>query len=331
MSNWLLGVWYGHTYGAGWLAPLAWFYRGLLGVRLFAYRMGLKKSERLPVPVLVVGNITVGGTGKTPLVLALTQVLRAAGWHPGILSRGYGGDVHGVEPVFAESDPGVVGDEPVLLARRAGVPVWVGRNRAQAGRALLAAHPEVDVLLCDDGLQHRALARDVELIVVDGARGLGNGHLLPWGPLREPASRLNKVDAVISTGTWSAKPFGLKVYESHLRGIYFRNVNAPEKSRVAGDFFGEALSAVAGIGNPERFFVDLEAMGLPVTRCPFPDHHRFSAADLPPGVVIMTEKDAVKCRAFAHPNVWVREVDAELDPALKGLILELLEDARYGH
>lgn len=337
-QDWLLARWYGSgsgTWGGTfWLAPLALIYRLLLHLRAWAYAIGVLRVTRLPVPVIVVGNITAGGTGKTPLVITLARWLAAEGWRPGIISRGYAGRV--VEPiaVTADSDPGLTGDEPVLMARRAEVPVWAGPRRAEVGRALLAAHPEVDVLIGDDGLQHHALARDIEIAVVDGRRGLGNGHLLPWGPLREPAGRLARVDAVVSTGVWAARSARLRVFESRLRGDRFQRLDDPAVTHGAADFAelnaGRTVTAVAGIGHPERFFADLEGMGLILARRPFPDHHHYTVADLPPGPLVMTGKDAVKCQSFATPEMWVREVDAEVDPALKALILNLLETHRHG-
>ena len=196
-------------------------FRAIAAARRGAYRAALLKTERLPVPVIIVGNITVGGTGKTPLVLWLVTLLARHGMRPAIVSRGYGGDLASPRPVTAASDPARVGDEPVLLAQRSGCPVWVGADRVAAARALLAAHPACDVIVSDDGLQHYRLARDVELAVVDGARGLGNGLMLPAGPLREPAARLREVDAVVINGTAREVPEARCVTAMQLKGVSF--------------------------------------------------------------------------------------------------------------
>lgn len=312
------------------LAPLAGIFFLLSELRARLYRYGFLRAVRLPVPVIVVGNITAGGTGKTPLTLWLAQTLRSAGWHPGIVSRGYGGRGRGVRPVVAESVADQVGDEPILLARQSGCPVWVGARRAEAGQALLAAHPDVDVLLLDDGLQHMALERDIEVAVIDAARGLGNGHRLPWGPLREGMRRLNTVTAVvingaINTEAQSALNPAAPTYAMHLQAGVLRNLCDPARVGTIADFIGQPVAALAGIGHPQRFFDQLLRLGLTPLPHAFPDHHRFVAADLPPGRVIMTAKDAVKCEAFAHPECWVLEVDAVVADGLQGRILKMLD------
>ena len=307
------------------LAPLAGLFALISGWRARLYRSGVLRADRLPCPVIVVGNITAGGTGKTPLTLWLAQTLRAAGWRPGIVSRGYRGQAHGVLPVLAESAAEQVGDEPILLARQSRCPVWVGARRAAAGRALLAAHPEVDVLLCDDGLQHLSLARDIEIAVIDGTRGLGNGHRLPWGPLREGAGRLDTVTAVVINGdNLTALKCAAPTYAMHLQAGVLRSLHDPSRTAAVADFVGQSVAALAGIGHPQRFFDQLVRLGLTPVPYAFPDHHRFVAADLPPGPVIMTAKDAVKCEAFAHPDCWVLEVDAVVAEGLQGRILKIL-------
>jgi tetraacyldisaccharide 4'-kinase len=278
--------------------------------------------------VVVVGNLIVGGAGKTPTVLWLVDRLRAAGRRPGILSRGYGGS-QVVAEVRADSDPLRVGDEPALLASRSGVPVFVGRRRAAAGRALLKAHPGVDVLVCDDGLQHLGLARDVEIAVVDG-RGVGNGRLLPAGPLREPARRLDTVDAVVHNfqkkGTSAAG-----CYVMSLQPGSFYRLNDPETRCAAGDLAGRRLFAIAGIGHPQRFFDTLGALGLHFEARPFPDHHAFVPGDLSfaaGGVLLMTEKDAIKCRPFLTAEAWVLPVTATIDPDLAAFVLEKIDGSQ---
>lgn len=282
-------------------------------------------GERLPVPVVVVGNITVGGAGKTPLTIALARAMAAAGRRPGIVSRGHGGDNARPRPVNADSTPAECGDEPLLIARRTGLPVWIGRDRVAAARALLAAHPEVDVILCDDGLQHYRLGRDVEIAVFDG-RGAGNGRLLPAGPLREPLARLAAVDAVVCQDSPELSvPAGVPRFAMRLVPGTFYRLGDATRTCAAADLAGRPLHALAGIGDPDRFFRTLGALGLEVTRHPFPDHHAYVAADLdfgPDAVLLMTEKDAVKCAGLTAGEAWVLPVEAELPPALIELVLE---------
>ncbi|GAB4121800.1 MAG: tetraacyldisaccharide 4'-kinase [Sideroxydans sp.] len=305
------------------LYPLALLFHGLVTLRRLLYRHGILGSQRLPVPVIVVGNLTVGGTGKTPLTLWLVQQLIEAGWHPGIISRGYrrSGPGHASPRAVTVGEmPQEVGDEALLMAQRRLCPVWIGRDRAAVGKALLQAHPECDVLVSDDGLQHYRLQRDVEIVVIDGIRRFGNRLLLPAGPLREPLGRLDSVDVrVCNGGTPQAGEYSMQ-----LQGARFYNLLNPSVNRLAQDFAGQRLHAVAGIGHPQRFFRHLQSLGLPVQAHAFPDHHEFTAHDLAfadADAVLMTEKDAVKCRTFATERHWVLRVDAELDPALAPLII----------
>ncbi len=323
LAGWLQRQWFEQRRlsPALWLLlPLAWLFALLAWVNRRRAR-----PERLPVPVVVVGNITVGGAGKTPLTLWLAQQLAARGWHPGIVSRGYGGNATTPRPVTRASAAVAVGDEPLLLARRSGAPVWVGRRRVAAGRALLNAHPEVDLLLCDDGLQHHALARDVELAVFDG-RGAGNGWRLPVGPLREPLSRLAAVDAVICNGTPDSRiPSGVPAFDMVLRAGEFYSLADPGRHCGAAALAGRKLYALAGIGDPRRFFRTLEGLGLACEAHPFPDHHAYCAADLAfarDGILLMTEKDAVKCAGLTTGDAWVLPVEADLAPALIDLVEE---------
>jgi tetraacyldisaccharide 4'-kinase len=311
------------------LSPALWL---LLPLNcLFVFLSWLKRRQtrplHLPVPVVVVGNITVGGAGKTPLTIALAQQLRARGWKPGIVSRGYGGTSAAPRPVEADSLPGEVGDEPILLARRSGAPVWVGRDRAAAAQALLAAHPEVSVVLCDDGLQHYRLGRDVELAVFDG-RGAGNGWRLPLGPLREPLQRLGRVDAIVCNGQPDRRlPVGSPCFEMRLKAGLFYRLDRVGETCSAADLAGKKLHALAGIGDPGRFFRTLESLGLRFEAHPFADHHAYSLADLAfarDGILLMTEKDAVKCAGLVAGETWVLPVEAELSPALIEHILEKL-------
>lgn len=298
------------------LLPFSLLFLLLAALRRALYRAGILATIRLPVPVVVVGNITAGGAGKTPLTIWLAEELRRRGRQPGVISRGYGGSAEGVREVSQDDTPDVVGDEPLLIRRRAGCPVFVGRDRAEAGKALLATHPEVDVLLCDDGLQHYRLGRDVEIAVVD-RRGLWNGWLQPAGPLREPPSRLKSVDAVVANG-WS----GLAAFQMVLVGDRFvpltGNASLDEAMR---------LHAVAGIGEPQRFFDHLAALGLKFDAHPFPDHHAYAAADLDfaGDAILTTEKDAVKFGALAKLPVWVLPVSATVTPDLAQFILEKID------
>jgi tetraacyldisaccharide 4'-kinase len=299
-------------------------FAAIAAARRSLYRMGILRAARVGIPVVVVGNITAGGSGKTPVVLWVVQALAAQGWRPGIVSRGYGGRVSTLREapaaVHRASDPAVVGDEPVLLAQRSGCPVWVGADRVAACRALRTHHPECDVLVLDDGLQHYALARDVEIAVVD-ARGFGNGRRLPAGPLREPVSRLQEVDAVVCNGASGVQGFAMR-----LEGRGFVRLMEPA-SPPEGSPGARRVHAVAGIGDPPRFFRHLEALGLEVVPHAFPDHHPFAAADLDFGdalPVVMTEKDAVKCAGFARPDWWMLPVAAEIDPALGAVLTRKL-------
>ena len=316
------------------LLPLSFLFQGLADLRRRLYRSGLLKVERLPVPVVVVGNIAVGGSGKTPVADWLVRQLRVAGWRPGIVSRGYGGQVSGVALLPGDADPTLYGDEPVLLARLTGVPVAVGADRPAAARALLAAHPECDVIVCDDGLQHYRLARDVELVVLDEAT-LGNRWRLPAGPLREGLGRLRDADLVLAHGQLSPvlrqALEGLAVFPMRLAGESFRSLRDPGQVVDAAHFAGRTVHAFAGIGRPARFFDHLRALGLQVVEHAFPDHHAYSAADLRPGEgmpKVLTSKDAVKCAPFAPDDCWELPVVAEIPAGAAERILEKLLHGR---
>ena len=304
------------------LWPVSLLYRLLVALRRFAYRSGALPAVRLPVAVIVVGNLVVGGTGKTPLVLWLAAALKRSGRKPGIVSRGYRSSAAVPMAVAAASPVDLVGDEPLLLARASGCPVWIGRDRAAAALGLLAAHPDCDVLLLDDGLQHYRLARDIEIAVEDERRA-GNGLLLPAGPLREPASR--RVDAWVVN---SAPPGAHNPsFRMDLRGDSFRCLAAPLENLPAEAFLRKKLHAVAGIGNPKRFFDQLARLGLTTVNHAFPDHHAYTANDLDFGdceALLMTEKDAVKCEGFARGHWYALQVEAELAPAFIDFILAKL-------
>lgn len=322
--------WQQRGFAAWLLLPLAGLFVLIASLRRLAHRLGWLRVETLPVPVVVVGNIAVGGSGKTPVVLWLADVLRHAGLRPGIISRGYGGRVTGPALVPTAADPAEFGDEPVLLARLAGCPVAVGGDRPAAGRHLLAAHPDCDVLISDDGLQHYPLARAVEVVVVDDAV-LGNRLPLPAGPLREGLGRLASADLVIAHGPLgadAARAAGpVPVVAMELVGEGFVSLGDPGQRRQVVDFAGGPVHGVAGIGRPERFFAQLEGLGLQVIRHPFPDHHPFTAADLafaPGEPKILTAKDGVKCASFATPEMWVFPVRARIGGAAERIILEKL-------
>ncbi|HEY0065183.1 MAG TPA: tetraacyldisaccharide 4'-kinase [Telluria sp.] len=312
------------------LWPLSLLFRALSGVRALLYRTGLKQSARLPVPVVVVGNIFIGGTGKTPLTIWLADVLRAAGFTPGVISRGHGSSGAAPRAVSATSNAQDAGDEPLLIARRSGCPVVVGRDRAAAGRALLAAHPQVDILISDDGLQHYALARDVELVLFDG-RGAGNGWLLPAGPLRESASRRRDftiVNAPVITPALRAVVGG-EAFRMQLDGVMAAPLLQPDQGVALSALAGKRLVAAAGIGNPGRFFAMLRAAGLEIGELALPDHHDFLDAPfarVDADIILITEKDAVKCGQIEQlrndPRLWVVPVTATLDAPLAELIVE---------
>ena len=307
------------------LWPAALVFRGTVFLRRIFFKARILKSHDVGVPVIVVGNLSVGGAGKTPLVLWVADFLKRHGRKPGIVSRGYGGSVaRGNEAKAANiaSDPAEVGDEPMLLSRRSGCPVWVSADRVLAATTLKREYPEVDVILADDGLQHYVLRRDIEICVVD-AHGLGNRWLLPAGPLREPLSRLSSVDAVVVHGAET----GIEGYSMKLQGENLANLANASDKRPLKSFAGQKVHAVAGIGDPKRFFLQLAGAGLKIVPHPFPDHHMFSAADLEFGdtlPVVMTEKDAVKCKRIAKAHHWVFAVDAVPDAAFGGFLLEKL-------
>lgn len=321
--HWLEAQWYRITRWHILLWPISVVFGLIVLARRLAYRFGLLPSFRLPVPVIVVGNITVGGTGKTPAVLWLTRFLQEQGFRPGIVSRGYGSVAAYPRAALAASDPAEVGDEPVLLAKRSACPVWVGLDRVAVAHALLKAHPDCDVLICDDGLQHYRLGRDVEIAVVDSQRRYGNGLLLPAGPLRERAGRLKKMDAVLfNGGGWLQ---AINHFAMQLRGDRFRNLQNPARYAEAADFAGKRLYALAGIGNPGRFFGHLRDLGLSCREHAYPDHYAYRPQDLNiDGVdaVLMTEKDGVKCAHFATPYCWELVVETEIDPVVGYRVLD---------
>lgn len=329
MSNWLQQQWYRLGPWHLLLWPVSLVFLLLVTLRRLFYRLGIIPSVRLSVPVIVVGNIAVGGAGKTPLVIWLVEFLREQGYTPGVISRGYGGTGVAPHSVSSASDPSLAGDEPVLLARRLRCPVWVGADKVEVAQALLKARPDCNVIVSDDGLQHYHLARDMEIAVMDGQRRHGNGLLLPAGPLREAQSRLKHVGAVIiNGGTLQSGEIGMALQPGN-----FHSLANPEWKVPASEFSNGKLHAVAGIGNPGRFFQVLQDMALTFTEHVFPDHHPYCPQDLQfeaDATILMTEKDAVKCMGFAPPDSWYLEVAAKVDEAIKPLVLETLKKSDHG-
>lgn len=334
-------AWYRETLGWSILfLPLHTLFVCVSAIRRQCFRLGIFRREHLPVPVVVIGNLSVGGTGKTPLTQYLARALNQAGHRVGIISRGYGGWHVAPCAVYADSDPEQFGDEPVLLAQKTGCPVFVGKRRVEAARALLQAFPEVTLLISDDGLQHEALARALEIVVMDGARGVGNGWRLPVGPLREGVARLQSVDALVVNGevTHASK----SQVDSHLprSGGHFLmhlipkmpyRVHFPHEQRAISAFEGEC-EALAAIANPDRFFRLLTTLGVSCRGHPFPDHYAFSSEDLAcfssDRPIFVTEKDAVKLkfhRLGESLSLWALPVEAEVSPDCVAWILSRLK------
>lgn len=304
------------------LLPFSWLYGAVSSLIRLSYRWGWRKSWRAPVPVVVVGNLTAGGNGKTPVVIWLVEQLQQRGLRVGVVSRGYGGKApHYPLRVTAETGTQQAGDEPVLIFQRTGAPVAVAPVRREAVQALLAE--PVDIIVTDDGLQHYALQRDAEIVVVDGVRRFGNGWWLPAGPMRERAGRLKQVDAVITNG---GRP---EPGEIAMRLQAGQAVNLLTGERCAPEQLQQVV-AMAGIGHPPRFFATLEALGVRPQRCvAFADHQNYQSDQLTSltsgdDLLLMTEKDAVKCRAFAQANWWYLPVNADINPAQAETLLSRL-------
>ena len=366
MEAWFLRQWRQNSLWQVLLRPLSWIFAALVRCRRALYRAGLLKRDRVGVAVIVVGNISVGGTGKTPVVLALAEILARSGWRCGIISRGYvredtrgysreeaRGDSHTnarkqlaedfvIRVVANSRDAAESGDEARLLAQRLQMPVYVSANRVSAARALLRDHPNVNVLISDDGLQHYALGRDLEICVIDGMRVFGNGALLPAGPLREPINRLGEVDAIVINGgvdetllAPGADTKHVPVYRMHLGRESFHRLQDGKTLTIEqgiNEFSNRKIVAVAGTGNPERFFTHLASLGLhPATSRAFPDHHPFAPADfagVDAGVILMTEKDAVKCKTFNDERMWFMRVDAILPDAFGEFVVKRMSERK---
>jgi len=328
LRNLVDDIWYGRHPARLALLPFSWVYRGVSALRRTVYESRLLNVYRAPVPVIVVGNITVGGTGKTPLVIWIARKLEEYGFKPGIVARGYRGAARSwPQQVRADSDPVAVGDEALVLARRTGLPVAVGPQRS-ADIAALLKHAGVDIIVCDDGLQHYALARDLEIAVLDGVRRYGNGACLPAGPLREPAARLATVDLLVTNGLAARGEFAMRYVATNVH-----RVGAPQDKVPLAQFAGKEAHAVAAIGNPDSFFALLKRNGFRVTQHVFADHHLFTREDLAFGdglPVIMTEKDAVKCEHFADPRLWYVPIDVELPDVFERRFKTLLQEVFDG-
>lgn len=337
MNNWFQKQWSSYSLWHILLIPLSWIFSAIINVRKYLYRIGWLKSIRLNVPVIVVGNITVGGTGKTPMVIWLAEQLKLAGFNPGIISRGYGGTSKLATAVFANSNPHQVGDEPVLIAKRTACPMFVGASRADAGQALLKSNPQCNIIISDDGLQHYALQRDVEIVLINSSLQLGKQFLLPAGPLRENLSRLQSVDAIVDSGRSADFAHSFKdemppVFNMQVQGENFESLDGSQPTQAASCFTNKSLIAIAGIGNPERFFNQLSALGLQFESKAFADHYQFSAQDLTRfsgKTILMTEKDAVKCSALTTTDAWFLPITATInDSSHVSLITLILQKLR---
>lgn len=321
ISRQLEKAWYGKTGLTLVLRPLSWIFIALVTLRRAIYRAGLKKPVKLRVPVIVVGNLTVGGTGKTPLVIWLVNFLKSAGYKPGVISRGYGGKARNwPQQVRPDADPAMVGDEAVVISRRTGIPMAVGPTRVTDGQALLQ-HADVDVIVSDDGLQHYALDRDIEIVVIDGVRRFGNGFCLPAGPLRERVSRLDAVDCRVTNGVAAQGEYSMRYRADHVVNLL------SNEARPLAEFKGMSVNALAGIGNPDSFFNFLRAAGIRLQARAYPDHYHYQPADLAfadDGIVFMTEKDAVKCERFARENWWYIQLETILPEEFGANLLNLL-------
>ena len=324
VQSWLNRIWYERATPPWWLLPLSLCYGAAAGCRRYLYAKRLRKSIEVSSPVVVVGNLSVGGTGKTPLVCWLVARLTDLGFKPGVLTRGYGGSSGNVRLIDSFDDPHVVGDESILLARRTGVPVAIGRDRPAAAQLLVNAG--CDVVVSDDGLQHYAMARDCEIVVIDGDRRFGNGWLLPAGPLRETPARLAAADAIVVNGGRALLDgaLSMRLEAKSALSLIGGAVNALD------EFAGRSVHAIAGIGNPERFFNMLRAHGIEVIGHPLPDHAHLQAADISfadERPVLMTEKDAVKCAGIAGPHHWYVPVTASFDGGESNALLDIVTQA----
>lgn len=314
--------WYTPSFISWLLLPLSWLYCLVVFIRRKLYRLNILKSYRARKPIVVVGNIVVGGSGKTPLLLSLCDYVQKKGYRPGVVSRGYGGNITGVKQVSEQDSADVVGDEPLMIFQRSKLPVVVGADRVAAIDYLLE-HNDCDIVFSDDGLQHYRMQRDLEIAVIDSERGLGNGFCLPAGPLRERRTRLQEVDIIVYNGagpdtedrcTYSLQPVNL----TKLGG---------EENRLLASLEHKPVHAIAGIGNPVRFFKQLSQTGAVITEHAFPDHHSYKQEDFSgwdDACIVMTEKDAVKCGKLVLADAWVAKVDVEFSAMLEAQLASSL-------
>jgi tetraacyldisaccharide 4'-kinase len=310
------------------LLPLSWLYSLIIVLRRLCYQSGLIAVNQIDVPVIIVGNISVGGTGKTPLVIWLADYFKSKGFKPGIISRGYGGKLSGKsQQVRPDSNPVLVGDEPVLIAKRTNCPVAIAIQRRRAAEELIE-HCDCNLILCDDGMQHYSLGRDLEIAVIDGQRRFGNGHSLPAGPLREPRSRLKTVDFVVSKYIAGRHEYKMEYTYGDLVSLRDPTLTIPVSS-----LDGQSVHAISGIGNPDRYYSYLRNNKLHIICHEFPDHHLFTEEDvnfnddLP---VVMTEKDAVKCTDYATEHHWYLPITATLPESFTYRLEALMKDVING-
>lgn len=319
----LQNSWYNKSGLTTVLLPLSWLFCLLVQIRRIFYRLKILRTTQLDVPVVVVGNLTVGGTGKTPMVIELANLLKKHGYRPGVISRGYGGKARTwPQQVRADGDPTMVGDEAILIARRTECPMAVGPNRVASAQALLK-YTDCNVIISDDGMQHYALGRDIEIAVIDGIRRYGNEHCLPAGPMREPVKRLDLVNFKVTNGVAGPDEFAMTYKAEKLC-----RADDPDVTLEIASLKNQTVHAIAGIGNPQRFFDNLKLSGLEIIEHAFPDHYPFKKEDLDFGEIqpiVITEKDAVKCQRFYLHNVWYQPIKAVLDNQFTEQLLVMLE------
>ena len=319
----LQNSWYNKSGLTTVLLPLSWLFCLLVQIRRIFYRLKILRTTKLDVPVVVVGNLTVGGTGKTPMVIELANLLKKHGYRPGVISRGYGGKARTwPQQVRADGDPTMVGDEAILIARRTECPMAVGPNRVASAQALLK-YTDCNVIISDDGMQHYALGRDIEIAVIDGIRRYGNEHCLPAGPMREAVKRLDLVNFKVTNGVAGPDEFAMTYKAEKLC-----RADDPDVTLEIASLKNQTVHAIAGIGNPQRFFDNLKLSGLEIIEHAFPDHYPFKKEDLDFGEIqpiVITEKDAVKCQRFYLHNVWYQPIKAVLDNQFTEQLLVMLE------
>lgn len=328
IHRFFLDTWYQKRWWAWLLLPLSWLFQLLAAINS---RRAKRQQKHLPVPVVVIGNISVGGTGKTPVIIALVRTLQQRGVSVGVISRGYGSQApHYPYKVSPTDDPVISGDEPLLIARSVDCPVVIGHRRIAAGELLLKEHPDTQLILSDDGLQHYRLGREKEIVVIDAERGLGNHFCLPAGPLREPASRLSSVDWILLNGN-STRPPAESLLPIKLRPIGWRHITSNtlcDLHPLPWQGSQQPVVAIAGIGNPQRFFNSLVSLGIEADTLALEDHYVFSKADfaeLEHSIVLMTDKDAVKCQTLAHAHCWSLVVEMDLPELLVEGVVQLVQ------